>query len=360
MTDLTDSPARRAGRAGRARALLRTEGPVAARIVVTVALAWQTALWLGADQPPVFAALVPLVALRGDPMTALGTSLQRILGVVAGVLIAIAVLNLWRPSTLTLTLVVALGLGVGMVLRAGGALNLQVALSSLLVFANASPDSYALDRVWETAAGAAVTILLAPLLWPPDPQRILEAVSDDCGARLGRSLTGTAAVLGGGPAAARDNRTRVHTHVEAVHAGAARAREAERALRFNPLHRRQRGTVRLLAGRIAIVDGLAVHVATLAGEVAAFSGREDLAPDLARARLWVPDLASLTARAIEQVLSGDDPRAAVAAAREGLAAYARADPRPMAVALRRPVHRVLDELEGPPTEDPDTQSPTYG
>lgn len=354
MTDLADSPARPSGRA---LALLRTEGPAAARIVVTVAAAWQAALWLGADQPPVFAAMVPLVALRGDPMTALGTSLQRILGVVAGVLIAIGVLNLWQPSTLTLALVVTLGLGVGMVLRAGGTNNIQVALSSLLVFANASPDSYALDRVWETVAGAAVTILLAPLLWPPDPQRVLAIVADDCSARLSRSLTGTAAVLGGGPAAARDNLARVHAHVEAVHAGAARAREAERALRFNPLRRRQRGTVRLRAERIATADGLAVHVATLAGEVDAFTCRDGLAPDLARARLRVPELASLTARAVERALSGDDPRAAVTAAREGLAAYARADSRPVAVALRRPLHRVLDELEVPPTGD---QRPTYG
>ncbi|MCP3757898.1 aromatic acid exporter family protein [Streptomyces sp. TBY4] len=330
--------------------VLRAEGPAAARMVVTVAAAWQVALWLGADQPPVFAAMVPLVALRGDPMTALGTSLQRILGVVAGVLLAIAVLNLWQPSTLTLALVVALGLGVGMVLRAGGALNIQVALSSLLVFANTSPDSYALDRVWETAAGAAVTILLAPLLWPPDPQRVLGAVAGDCGARLSRSLTGTAAVLGGGPAAARDNLARVLVHVEAVHAGAARAREAERALRFNPLRRRQRGAVRLRAERIAAADGLAVHVATLAGEVDAFAGRDDLAPDLARARLQLPELASLTARAVERALSGEDPRAAVTAAREGLVAYARADTRPLAVALRRPLHRVLDALEPPPTD----------
>ncbi|MFE9566311.1 FUSC family protein [Streptomyces sp. NPDC006487] len=349
MTDLADSPARPSGRA---LALLRTEGPPAARIVVTVAAAWQAALWLGAEQPPVFAAMVPLVALRGDPMTALGTSLQRILGVVAGVLIAIGVLNLWQPSTLTLALVVTLGLGLGLVLRAGGTNNIQVALSSLLVFANASPDSYALDRVWETVAGAAVTILLAPLLWPPDPQRVLTAVAGDCAARLSRSLTGTAAVLGGGPAAARDNLARVHTHVEAVHAGAARAREAERALRFNPLRRRQRGTVRLRAERIATADGLAVHVATLAGEVDAFTCRDDLAPDLARARLRVPDVASLTARAVETALSGDDPRAAVTAAREELAAYARADSRPVAVALRRPLHRVLDELEVPSEAPP--------
>lgn len=128
MTDLADARAPRAPRTPRAsrarrardrfREIARAEGPAAARIVVTVAVAWQVALWLGADQPPVFAAIVPLVALRGDPMTALGTSLQRALGVVAGVLIGLAVLNVLRPSTATLALVVALGLGVGMVLRA--------------------------------------------------------------------------------------------------------------------------------------------------------------------------------------------------------------------------------------------------
>lgn len=46
-------------------------------------------------------------------MTALGTSLRRALGVVAGVPIGIAVLNVLRPSTATLALVVPPGLGVG-------------------------------------------------------------------------------------------------------------------------------------------------------------------------------------------------------------------------------------------------------
>ncbi|MFC9294173.1 aromatic acid exporter family protein [Streptomyces sp. NPDC057011] len=344
MTDLAGA---RASRAGRVRDIARTEGPAAARIVVTVAVAWQVALWLGADQPPVYAAVVPLVALRGDPMTALGTSLQRALGVVAGVVIGIAVLNVFRPSTATLALVVALGLVVGMVLRAGGALNIQVAASSLLVFASTSPDAYALHRVWETAAGAAVTILLAPLLWPPDPRHLLAAVADDCRARLTRTLTGTAAALGAGPAAARDNLTLVNAHVEAVHAGAARAREAERAMRFNPLRRRHRDAVRVQAERIAAADRLTAHVASLAREVALFAGREDLAPDLARAGQRLPELAALTARAIEDTLTGKDPRPAVAAARDYLNAYARADSRPLAVALRRPFHQVLNDLDQP-------------
>ncbi|WP_285543224.1 FUSC family protein [Streptomyces lavendulae] len=152
---------------GRVRRRVADEGPAAARIAVTVVAAWQTALWLGADQPPVFAAIVPLVALRSDPAAAFSTSLERVGGVVAGVLLGIVVLQWLHPSTAALALVVSLGLALGMVLRAGTSLDVQIAASSLLVLANPGPDAYALDRMWETAAGAAVTVLLAPLLWPP-------------------------------------------------------------------------------------------------------------------------------------------------------------------------------------------------
>src|SRR5262249_12388872 len=36
------------------------------RITVCAAIAWQISLWAGASQPPVFAALVPLVAIKYD------------------------------------------------------------------------------------------------------------------------------------------------------------------------------------------------------------------------------------------------------------------------------------------------------
>jgi uncharacterized membrane protein YccC len=345
---MTEGAGARTRRGGRARELVRTEGPAAARIVVTVAVSWQIALWLGADQPPVYAAVVPLVALRGDPMTALGASLQRVLGVVAGVLIGITVLNVLRPSTAALALVVALGLGVGMLLRVGGGLNIQVAASSLLVFASTSADSYAFHRVWETGAGAVVTVLLAPLLWPPDPSRVLAALAEDCRAHLVRALTGTVAVIGAGPDAARDNLALVGAHAEAVRTSASRAREAEKAMRFNPLHRRDRGAQRLVAHGIAVADGLTAHASVLAREVAAFAGRDELAADLDRSRHPLRAVASPTAVAVERLLAGDDPGPAVETAREELAAYAHADPHPVAVALRRPFLRTLDDLTPPP------------
>ncbi|MFD4865363.1 FUSC family protein [Streptomyces sp. NPDC058412] len=333
-------------RAAGARDVLRVEGPAAARILVTVVAAWQVALWLGADQPPVFAAVVPLVALRGDPFAALGASVQRVLGVVAGVVIAIVALNLLSPSTGTLALVVALGLAAGMLLRAGGGLNIQVAASSLLVFASTSPDSYALHRLWETVAGAVVTVLLAPLLWPPDPRRTLSALAADCRTHLAGALTDTAAALAAGPAAAYDNLARVTAHNEAVHGDAARAREAARTMRFNPLRRRHRKAVRELARAIATAEQLTAQLSTLAREVAAFAGRDDLAADVIRARDHVPALAAATAEAIGDALVCRDVAPGLTAARSALAAYAHADSSPVAVVLRRPFQRILDDLAG--------------
>ncbi|MCX4784351.1 FUSC family protein [Streptomyces sp. NBC_01264] len=333
----------RAARPGRVREIAATDGPTAARILVTGVVGWQAALWLGADSPPVYAAIVPLVALRGDPMSALTVSFQRVLGVVAGVLLGITVLNLMRPSTAALALVLAVGLTLGMILRAGG-LNLQVAVSSLLVFANPSPDAYAFHRLWETATGAVVTILLAPLLWPPDPRRFLPVLVEDCRTRLIQGIDGSVAAVGAGLVLARENLAAATEHCAAVRGHAARAQEAARLMRFNPLHRRHRGEVQRLVLAVETADRLAVHVSVLAQDVAAFADRLDLASVLADARPRLAEIAAPTTQAIVHALSGADPQSAVATARGLLTAYVHSDSRPAVVTLRRPFLRILDDL----------------
>ncbi len=84
----------------RARPILAAEGPSMLRIVVASVVAWQLCIWLGAQQPPIFAVIVPLVALRDAPYSALNVSMVRLIGVVGGVLIGIAVLHVIRPSAL--------------------------------------------------------------------------------------------------------------------------------------------------------------------------------------------------------------------------------------------------------------------
>ncbi|MFE9565994.1 FUSC family protein [Streptomyces sp. NPDC006487] len=328
----------------RIRTIVAADGPAAARILVTAVVGWQVALWLGADQPPVYAAIVPLVALRGDPMNALVVSFQRVLGVFAGVLLGIAVLNVVSPSTTALALVLAAGLALGMVLRAGG-LNLQVAVSSLLVFANPSPDAYGFHRLWETGAGAVVTIVLAPLLWPPHPRRVLTRLADDCRTRLTAALDGCVAAVGAGPVPARENLTLTTESCSVVQAHAARAHEAELLLRFNPLRRHHRREVAGLARAVETAGLLATHVSTLAQEVAAFADRPDLVPVLADAAPRLVRLAAPTAEAIRRSLSGADPGSAAATARTALADYARTDSRPAVVVLRRPFLRILDALD---------------
>ncbi|MFF7612206.1 hypothetical protein [Streptomyces lavendulae] len=64
-----------------------------------------------------------------------------------------------------------------------------------------------------------------------------------------------------------------------------------------------------------------------------------------RVRRDLPGPAAAAVRAVDVVLAGGDARAAVAAARSVFAAYAVAVPLPVAVALRRPFHRLPDELD---------------
>ena len=129
------------------RAILRAELPQVARIVVAAAAAWEAALLLGATQPPIFAALVPLVSLRDDPFSAFNLSVARLVGVVAGLLIAIGVLAVLEPTTLAIAAVLALALLVGLVLRIGNVLNTQVAVSALLVFSSTDTAGYAVTRL---------------------------------------------------------------------------------------------------------------------------------------------------------------------------------------------------------------------
>ncbi|MFF4307216.1 aromatic acid exporter family protein [Streptomyces sp. NPDC001601] len=333
------SPAARVGRR------LRVQGPSAARILVIAVLCWQTALWAGADQPPVFAAIVPLLCLRGDSATSLAALLLRILGVLAGVAIGVTVVSLFRPSTLVLAVVIGLALLCGTVVSSGTALNVQVAVTSLLVFANPSPESYGFARLWENALGGAVTAVLAPLLWPPNPRRQAAALARGCADGLTEGLVRATHAIGS-PDAARANRVAAQAAADRLRGYGAQAREAEKALRFNPLHRRHRAEVTELCGRIDLAVRAVPQLLSLAAEAEFLSVRYGPSPALSRARTALLPVAEATGHALEAVLAGRHPGADTEAARAALARYAESDREPPAVVLRRPFTRILDLCDG--------------
>ncbi|MEU2774887.1 FUSC family protein [Streptomyces sp. NPDC007162] len=320
---------------------LRVQGPGAARILVVALCCWQTALWAGAAQPPVFAAIVPLLCLRGDSASSLAALLLRILGVMAGVALGVTMVGLFRPSTLVLAVVLALALLCGTLAGSATTLNVQVAVTSLLVFANPSPAAYGFARLWENALGGAVTAVLGPLLWPRDPRREVAALARACAADLAAGLVrGTRAI--GSPEAAAANRAAAQAQAERLRGYGARAREAESAMRFNPLRRRHRDEVTELGARIGLAVGAVPHLLTLAAEVELCTARHGPAAALSLARTRLLPVAEDTGHALEAVLAGRDPHENTTTARAALTRYAAEDTEPLAVVLRRPFTGLLD------------------
>ena len=81
---------------------------LAVKMTLAGTLAWWVSTALGA-QRPIFAVLVPLVSMTGDPFSALSVSAARILGIFAGVGSGIAIVHLSLSSTLAVGLALAFG-----------------------------------------------------------------------------------------------------------------------------------------------------------------------------------------------------------------------------------------------------------
>ncbi|MFI5613676.1 aromatic acid exporter family protein [Amycolatopsis sp. NPDC051903] len=311
--------------------LLRAEGPYVLRIVVTAAVAWQVCVLLGAQQPPVYAVIVPLVSVRDAPYSTFNVSLARLVGVVCGLSIGILVLNVVRPSALALALVLGLALLVGIVLRIGGTLNLQVAVSALLVFANTDPDSYAVSRLWETAVGAGVTIVLAPLLLPTNPARAFITELHGTAAELARNL-------------------RAPTDEQAVRAAESRARAlpgqlalARKAVRAHPVWRRRE------PGRLASLDPAARTAADIGTLVRIHF--EDTAELAARGEPTdTSEVATPLADAVEAVLTGTPDPPSLATAEAAIVHNADTDGSRLGAIARRPLRRITALLREPPAQ----------
>jgi hypothetical protein len=122
----------------------------------------------------VFAAIVPLVALRADdPYGALGVSVFRIAGTVLGIALGIAALAIDPSAPLWLVAATIMAsLTVGLLVRSSAEpINPIAAVTALVVIyvGKGTADTYVWVRIWETLVGAAVAMAVAAFLWPPDP-----------------------------------------------------------------------------------------------------------------------------------------------------------------------------------------------
>ena len=352
-------PASSADRSATVRARFRTEGPQVLRILVAAALSWQLCIWLGADQPPIFAVIVPIVALRDHPYSAFNLSFDRLIGVVGGVGLAVAVVQWLGPSVVSVTLVLAIGLVVGIVLRVGPTLNVQIAVSGLLVFANPDPDAYAVARLWETAIGAAVSVLLSPLLLPPNARKAFEAELRTVTGELVAQLDDLASILAGRTEQAALDRLRdraAETDEKARRLPQSLA-AAQRAVRQNPLRRRDRSPLNALTPVVDLSLELARVERLLVEEVADLSDPPGSGVPLGPTGIGGPaGVATGHGRRPLRARSRARPRRERSGAEwtetsldrghAELKNWAMSDDRPISAVLRRPLRRLLGHRRG--------------
>ena len=329
-------------------AAARKELPRALRIGVAAALAWWIARRLGADRP-VFAVIVPMVAIRDDTYAALSLSLGRMLGVMAGVVLGVGVVAVAGVSTSAVVLLLVIGLAAGLFLRTGPELNTQIAISALLVLiVTENADSYAVERIWETGVGSVVSLAVAAFVLPPDPLKDSARRLGESAQALAGDLASARGTLAHGDPSARALLAHADEHARAAARAVEDLPKAQRALRLSPLRRGSRTRLDIVDRRQRLALRLAIQVRRLARDLASFANREDRRDEWDEAARRLPPIIDAVAAGSAKALAGEGLTHEVAQARELLAAYQRDDARPIAAILRRPIVLLCDELSGPP------------
>ncbi len=312
------------------------ELPQVARIIVAATVTWLIADWLGAPEPPVYAVLVPLLVMRQDPFAALNGSVGRLVGVVAGVLIGVAVLDLLPEGIGAGIAMLTIALLVGMVLRVGDVLNVQVAVSAFIVFTVGSPaGGFAWRRLWETGVGVVVSVVLAPLLFPPNPVRLIERRLERLGEELHDVLISAAGAPGAGDEAGG--------LVETVRALRRDDEQAQRSARWNPLQRRLIPALRAQHERIELADVMAIHVHAFSADLLDLA-RRGYGDALEHRRAVLLAVATPLAAAVRSAVDGRDDAGDLPQVEAALAADRAADQSPLAVVTRHPLMRLQQLL----------------
>ncbi|SFK97282.1 FUSC family protein [Geodermatophilus ruber] len=144
----------------------RTAGVRTGKTVLAAVLAYAAADWLGTSDAPVLAPLTALLVIQLTMYETFAIGWERIVSVVAGVLVAYLFALVTGLTWWSLGLVVAISLVAGRLLRLGDHL-MEVPISAMLILAVGGSGTAAQGRVVETLVGAVVAVLVNLLIAPP-------------------------------------------------------------------------------------------------------------------------------------------------------------------------------------------------
>ncbi|WP_223624313.1 aromatic acid exporter family protein [Microbacterium sp. EST19A] len=130
--------------------------------------AWLIAGWVFPAQLPVFAAIAALLVVQPSVNQSLSKALERSIGVIAGVLIAVGLGLLLGSSSWVVLLAIVVAMLVAWLARTSPGTGNQIAISAMLVLAlGSSSPEYAFARIVETLIGVAIGIVVNALIVPP-------------------------------------------------------------------------------------------------------------------------------------------------------------------------------------------------
>lgn len=206
-------------------------------------ITWFVCASIFPGQLPIFGAIAALLVMQDNVDQSLTKGLERVIGVLIGVSVAIGAGTLFGNQPWLFIAAIPAAMAVGWLLRMTPASANQVAISALLMIALGGLQlHYGVERLVETAIGAAIGVLINAFVIAPvrnssmheaivmltdDAALVLEEIAD--GLTTPRDSEWLAQMLADARALQAE-RTRVHQLL----------RQARDSLRFNPRSRRYR------------------------------------------------------------------------------------------------------------------------
>jgi uncharacterized membrane protein YgaE (UPF0421/DUF939 family) len=238
------------------------------RLTLTAVFAYLVAQQLPGDSPrSVLAPLTALLVAQATLFHTIRSAVQRVIGVTAGVLAAVAVATYVPFSWWVLGLLIAGTLALGLVLRLREE-TLEVPISAMLIFSVGS-HAAATSRITETLIGAAAGLAAGLLLAPLRVQPAKDAIGD-----LTRQMAELLGEMANGLAAAPDPRraTGWLERTRALRGEIERLDEAldqaEESVRLNPRRLRDHDPAAGLRDGVDTLERAATDLRVLARAVA--------------------------------------------------------------------------------------------
>lgn len=220
------------------RAPQRTALLQVGKTAAAVALAWFIAGAALRVELPIFGAIAALLVVQPSLNQSLGRAVERSLGVIAGVLVALGLSLLFgRPGWLLLVAVLVVLLGSWAVRLNPAAAN-QAAISALLVLAlGATTPHYAFDRILESLIGAVIGVVVNTAVAPPVLLAPAHRASADLAGQLADAVQRLADVFAGSPTSG-DLLTEARALRQAGTAAKTALQQGRDSLVLNPRRRR--------------------------------------------------------------------------------------------------------------------------